>query len=431
MAPLARVQFVEVRGEVDHPAQRLGRFEPLAGVDQLARPRDGWEQVAVRYRGTAARREHPGTVGAGHLTAVDAADLAQLDVALGHRGSRADQRRPARGPFESRAGHRTPGVERLQVGRVLDHAHPQGVRPRPDLEAGHGRRGRRVAEGQRRGIDDVDRAPAEAVEQQMPDRLAVVHVEPLGAGDEAADVAGPPVQGGREEEVGVQSRQAREARPEAPGREARPGLRIGGEVVVPHVGRIADEGRAPVVPGNRRLRVVGVDDAHARHAAQRREARAREQCREGVGVDCDDLRIAAPRDLQREASAAAARVDDARRRLLERPAHHRAGDRGRREHLAELSPLGLRARSDQPIAEWILPRADRVGGIVHITIWRGGPRRGLADEASFAGRQRAAVPGRAERDGQRGQRELRAGPPGILFRHASSLLRSALLTCIA
>ena len=177
----------------------------------------------------------------------------------------------------------------------------------------------------------------------------------------------------------------------------------------------------PVVPGNLRLRVVGVDDARARHAAQRREARAREQSREGVGVDGDDLRIAAPRDLQREAPAAAARVDDPRRRLIERPAHHRPRDRGRREHLAELSALGLRAGSDQPVAEWIPARADRVGGIVHIAVDRSGPRRGLADEALFAGRQRAAVLGRAERDGQRGQGELRAGPPTVLVRHSSSL----------
>ena len=232
----------------------------------------------------------------------------------------------------------------------------------------------------------MNRAPAEAIEQQPADCLTVVDVEPLGTGDEAADVAGPPVESGREEEVRVQSRKAREANPEAPGREASPRFSIRANVVVPYVGWVADESRATLVPGDCRLRVVGVKHARALVAAERREPATRQQRRQRVGVDRDDLGVAPPRDLEGEAPAPASRVDDAGGRLAERPVHHRPRDRVRGEHLAEEASLGLGPPGDQLLSEWIAARTDRLGRSAHIALRRGRSRRRVSGEASLFGR---------------------------------------------
>lgn len=70
-------------------------------------------------------------------------------------------------------------VKRAQVGDRADSPHPHRRGCRAHLEAGDRARHGRVHEGERAGVEHVQRLPAEAVEEQLAHQFPVVHVQPL------------------------------------------------------------------------------------------------------------------------------------------------------------------------------------------------------------------------------------------------------------
>ena len=221
----------------------------------------------------------PHRVRAGDLAPVHPAQFTQLDVTLGETSRATGPADPGPGAPGSGSPGRPLRAGRLRVGRFGlggRSSGPQrgaarstgtatGVPPASaPSSAGPATRRIRIAAGvvpgRKQAMTEVAAAsantgvagsirwtawPPSGPEQQLPDEPAVVHVQPLGRGDEHAQVARDRVARRGQEEMGVQPGQPAGGQPLLPGGAAEPVLPRRGDLMVPHVGRVAQEQRGP------------------------------------------------------------------------------------------------------------------------------------------------------------------------------------------
>ena len=274
-------------------------------------------------------------------------------------------RRPARPAYQGgpagrraqdRGGHRRPARQFAQVGEPGHPAQPQAGGAGAGTEAGDGGGRRRVGERRDGRVEQVDRLAAERAEQQRADQRAVVHVQPLGRGDQHPGVARHRVQGGGQEEVNVQPGQAARGQALAGGGGPQPALPACRDLVVAHVWRIAQEQGGAVGRRQPQRPVVAERDARPAGHARRRERGPADHRGERVGLHPQQgcLRPAAAGGGE-EPGRAGARVDDPGRVQGARgPADHALHHRPGGERLARRPPLGRTAQPAERLPQRIL-----------------------------------------------------------------------------
>ncbi len=282
-APQLRPREVaEVRGQVDDQAQVAGRAQGRAGVEDLARPRDRGEEDRGRQVGLAGPHD-PGGVASGDRAPVDPDEVAELDVVLGDGAGRPGERRPAAGLAEPLGRDGPAALERAEPPDVADPPQPHRLRAAAGAEAGDGGGHGRVLEGDGRRLEHVDGLAAQAVQQQLAHQAAVVGVEPLRGGDEGPPVARPGARRRGQEEVDVQPGEAAGLQALGARGQREPLLPAGRDLVVAHVGGVAEVEGAGVVRGRdlRRAVVAGDHPRRARRGPRRRGGRGRSPRRAG------------------------------------------------------------------------------------------------------------------------------------------------------
>ena len=291
----------------------------------------------------------------------------------GGRGAgcvRAEQRSPARCGPQGRRGHRGAARQRTQIRRAGHPAHPDRVGGAARPEAGDDRGGRRVGEHRHGRLDQMDRLAAERAEQQFPDQAAVVHVQPLGRGDEHAHVARGRVPRGGQEEVGVQPGQPARGQPVLPRGPAEPLLPGCGDLVVPHVGRVAQEQRGAAGRGQRGPAVVAEQHRGPAGEPGGGQAGPAEDRGRRVDLHADQgrLRPAAPGGQEHPGRAGAGIHDPGRPDPGARgPGDHARDDRRRGERLAEDPPARRAAQRAEGVPERVFAGPDPVPGRRHRT----------------------------------------------------------------
>ena len=286
-------------------------------------------------------------------------------------------------------------------------AHPDRLRDGARPEAGDDRGGRRVREHRHRRLDQVDRLAAERAEQQLPDQAAVVHVQPLGGGDEHAQVARDRMPRGGQEEMGVQPGQPAGGHPLLPGGAAQPLLPRGGDLVMPHVGRVAQEQRGAAGRGKCRVAVVAEQHRGPAGEAGRGQAGPAHDRGQRVYLDADQgrLRPAAASGQEHPGRPGAGIHDPGRADPgARRPGDHALDDHRRGERLPEDPPSRRAAQRAERVPERVLPGPDPVPG-------RGrsrapGAAAGCAGHQITFRRRPARHAGRAQPAGQLHQRLL-------------------------
>ena len=153
----------------------------------------------------------------------------------------------------------------------------------------------------------------------------------------------------------------------------RPCLRSGAQAVVADVRWIPNESRFAVVRRQNGLRVVAANHHHPSYA-NRRERSACRESRERIGVERDELSLGAARGGDGETPTPAPGIDDTTRRLVDYPFDHRRNDAARSKYLSEEPTIGLRARSDDPIAEGVTGRTNSLAGLAYLDPRRLGER---------------------------------------------------------
>ena len=325
-------------------------------------------------------------------------EVAELDVVLRDGAGRPGERRPAARLAEPLGRDRPAALERAEPPDVADPPQPHRLRAAAGAEAGDGGGDGGVLEGDGRRLEHVDGLAAQAVQQQLAHQAAVVGVEPLRGGDEGPPVARPGARRRGQEEVDVQPGEAAGLQAVGAGGQREPLLPARGDLVVAHVGGVAEEERAGAVRG-RELRGAVVAGHHPRAPGEPRGGEVAAADRGGERVELDRHqpgRAEAAAGRHREAPRARAGVDDPPGRALAgRPRDHGLDDRRR-----------------------------RVGGAVGAPAARAGaggrrPRRGdrRRPRSARAGRRPAAPAGGAGRDRGPG-RSRRATTPGRRARPA-------------
>ena len=143
-----------------------------------------------------------------------------------------------------------------------------------------------------------------------------------------------------------------------------PGL---GDVMVPHIGRIADEGSRSSASRQRQLAVVLDVDSRTARPATNSQIGSQHQRRKGVKLHRHKLRLREGlAGGQDEATRPCAWVNDARGRTLAgEPGHHRLDDGGRRVDRTGTAPGERRTHQREGVAKGIKPFDDRAPGRLH------------------------------------------------------------------
>ena len=343
----------------------------------------------------------PHGVRAGHSPPVDPAQLPELDVTLGERRGHVGQHGPAIRLREALPGDAAPLG---QAAEVRDRLDPADLHRRDRVayaEAGDRPRRRRIRERLRLGREDVERLAAQLVEQKPAHECAVVDVQPLRGGDERAEIAAAPVLGGGEEEMDVQARQGARVQAVSAGGLQEPGLPLRRDLVVAHVGRVADEERRALRLGKCQCAVVAEVDAGPAGQPRRRQVGAQHEGGQRIDVGAVQLRLGEPSPRgEQVAPRARTGVDHAGGGpVVRRPAQHRLDDRMRRVRLAERTALAGGADRAVGVTQRILAPTDQRRGSEDEFRCRGCVLVLLVEQALFGGAQIAGLLG-AEGGGQ-------------------------------
>ena len=325
------VRPVEIARQIDDAAQGARVAKPRTGADEVRRAGHRRLPHPVGKAGGADPGD-PDAVCAGDLAAVDSEQLAQLDCPGPGRSGRAHDERPAAGRPEPAPGDVGAARQRVRAGQLPHGPHADRVRGAADAKARDGGGRRRPGEGFGGRFQDVQGDAPELVEKQPAQRGAVVHVQPLGRGDERTDVADPGQESRLQEEVQVQAGQGAGLDAEVGEARGVPRLPVPGDVVMPYVRRVAHESGRAVAVRQADVAIVGDQDGGAARPAA--DAQVVPQHQRGQRVELDGHE---PRGGERGAggqektAGTGTRVDDAfRPALAAEPRRHRAHDRLRR-----------------------------------------------------------------------------------------------------
>ncbi len=285
----ARRHLVEIARQVDHAAQMRWIAQHIRR-QQFARLGDRGMQELRRQIGAVCAGD-PDRIAAGHLAAVHAADLAELDPARRNRRSGTRDQGPARRRRKPRARHVFAAAE---IAERRDRRHaidPHRIGRRADLEAGDDAGGDGIGERQRLRIEPVQGAEAEGRGQQATQRRAVIDVQPFRRGDEAAEIARPGELERSQKEMQMQSGEPAGGDAEALRRRGIPILPFSADGVMAEIRRVADEERAAGARVGRHCAVITDQQGCARHQAAGGQIGAQHQTRDRIDLDPDQSGI--------------------------------------------------------------------------------------------------------------------------------------------
>ncbi len=412
------IKLVEIGRKVDHAAQSGDGRQSGSHLEQLTGLGDGGHRHGLGQR-TPIVPGDPDRVAAGHLPAMNPTQVPETRSTAHRAGrTRPQQRGPAPGLIEAGPGNGSSFPQVAQAVKGCDGA--KSELPFRDAQAETGDRAgrRRVRKRHGPGIDDMQKGTPEAVGEESPQDLPIVHVEPFCRRDERAVVTRPGEFAGLQEEMNVQAGELAGLETVGSGYIRHPALPGRGDPVVTDIGGVAKEQRGAI--GGRKCDfaiVVQMQGESARHVQHgcigSKHERSKRVClyRNQLGI-AEHLS-----GRKEEAARAGTGVDDTRGDTLTgRPRDHGVNDWPRGVD-RPLPPAHL--RRTQPAeggAKRIVPLSDGVAKLLENVRTRG---RALGNDRAF----RIGEESIRARHNERERRELALGRHGhhrLLSRRFSS-----------